>query len=379
MLCEEILPLIEELADGEIPPEEKERAGAHLVECEACRKHYEFLKALPGAVRRVPLPQPLGSYWELLPRKVMARIEKEKASKPTRAWLAPAQLRWLGVLAAGVIAAVLSYEVIQQTEMARPTRMRVDVKQTRPAQEQPREVSEGTMPEGRPGLEPAETGGGATRFEPSAPLVESRAGMESKAESPRGDADQPATKLETATGGKRRASSEPDPSAPVEEPAEPEKAVAVSKLQEAPPRAVPASAPSEPAAANVAVGEPAPAARTEIADKAQSVEGIASTKRQQTSRYGVTLGVVKPSETELEARCRDLRESLSRGAEDDALADTRYRLADCSITLYRMDPTEERRNQAIRDAGAFLEVEPEGERADRIRSDRDRLQKETRQ
>ena len=116
MQCDDFLPLIEKLADGECSTAEKENVRAHLEACGACREHLEFLKALPGAARRTTLPEPPGAYWEALPRKVMARIEEEQSPQKRSTWLpgwfAPAQLRWLAVVAAGLMALVLSYEVM---------------------------------------------------------------------------------------------------------------------------------------------------------------------------------------------------------------------------------------------------------------------------
>ena len=46
----------------------------------------------------------------------MARIEQEETAKISKGWLSrwftPAQLRWAGAMAAGVVAVVISLEVI---------------------------------------------------------------------------------------------------------------------------------------------------------------------------------------------------------------------------------------------------------------------------
>ena len=88
MHCEQMLPLIEKLADGEAAPSEKARAEAHMEACESCRAHFHFLEALPEAARKAPLPEPPEMYWEVLPRKVMARIEEEGSPKSSPGRLA---------------------------------------------------------------------------------------------------------------------------------------------------------------------------------------------------------------------------------------------------------------------------------------------------
>ena len=112
MRCEQMLPLIEKLADGEAAPSEKARAEAHMEACDSCRAHFRFLAALPEAARKAPLPQPPEMYWEVLPRKVMARIDKKHSPKSSPGRLAAwSGLRWLGAVAAAVIAVVVGLEV----------------------------------------------------------------------------------------------------------------------------------------------------------------------------------------------------------------------------------------------------------------------------
>ncbi|MEE9179352.1 MAG: zf-HC2 domain-containing protein, partial [Vicinamibacteria bacterium] len=116
MRCDDFLPLIEKLVDGEAAAAERQQAEAHLESCTSCQSHFRFLKALPEAARQASLPDPPDMYWEVLPRKIMSRIEKEGATR-RRGWfsqiLAPSRLRWAGALAAALVAAVVGLRVLQ--------------------------------------------------------------------------------------------------------------------------------------------------------------------------------------------------------------------------------------------------------------------------
>ena len=116
MRCDDFLPLIEKLVDGEAAAAERQQAEAHLESCTSCQSHFRFLKALPEAARQASLPDPPDMYWEVLPRKIMSRIEKEGATR-RRGWfsqmLAPSRLRWGGALAAALVASVLGLRVLQ--------------------------------------------------------------------------------------------------------------------------------------------------------------------------------------------------------------------------------------------------------------------------
>jgi hypothetical protein len=93
--CADLRTLVEKLADSEATAAEKRAAEAHLAQCPSCRSHVEFLVFLSGE-SRAALPEPPGSYWEHLPRKVLARIDAEDR-RPSGIWrilLAPSILRW---------------------------------------------------------------------------------------------------------------------------------------------------------------------------------------------------------------------------------------------------------------------------------------------
>lgn len=115
MRCHEALPLIEKLADREATAAEKRQAETHLEGCNDCQAHYRFLTALPRAARSSALPEPPGMYWEVLPGKVMERIERERQATANQSWVSwvfrPSRLRWVGAVAAAVVAVVVGLEV----------------------------------------------------------------------------------------------------------------------------------------------------------------------------------------------------------------------------------------------------------------------------
>ena len=119
MRCDDFLPLIEKLADGEATAAERQEAEAHLKSCSACESHLQFLQALPQAARRASLPDPPEMYWDVLPRKIMSRIEKEGGKERGgrrdwfSRWLAPSRLRWVGAMAAALVAAVVGLRVLE--------------------------------------------------------------------------------------------------------------------------------------------------------------------------------------------------------------------------------------------------------------------------
>jgi hypothetical protein len=113
--CREIEPLIEKLWDGEASADEKRAAETHLATCRDCRLHLEFLVST-GELARRPLPEPPESYWELVPRRVLARIEDQ----PARGWFssflfAPSTLRWGALGATLIVVAAVSLTVVRET------------------------------------------------------------------------------------------------------------------------------------------------------------------------------------------------------------------------------------------------------------------------
>jgi hypothetical protein len=397
MHCDDMLPLVEKLADGECTEPEKIRAEAHLAECTSCQEHLRFLQALPEAVRQAPLPEPPGAYWDVLPRKVMARI-REESSQEHRGWvseiLAPARLRWLGALAAGAVAIVLSYEVLTLQRERQPMTPIQSVEE--PILEEAVEsgISK-TVPDVVAG-EAEETtdqekllvGGALQTTRPSSIPVEQtlppvRARKSARKEPSSGVARAP-QEQETAEGITDVAG--PREPAPIalgvaagrgEAPAAETPAPVVVEGAEEPDEAVAPRA-TAPSPRKMGVSEDLSRLRSRAqvpereADKLEerSVMRTASQGGKQFSRVAVSekdRETTSVSEYELEAECAALRDSLDPSKKSDEQKEVRYRLARCSIRLYQLRQKEQDQRRAVEDASAYLEVQPQGERADEIR------------
>ena len=403
MQCDDFLPMIEKLADGECSAVEKQRVETHLEACDACREHYEFLKALPAAARKTTLPEPPGAYWEVLPRKIMSRIEREQSSQKSSgwfpAWLAPSQLRWLAVVAAGLVALVLSYEVM----MVGPAMS--------PAPEQP--ASDAFVAEDKDvpaAFEPVSK-------EPAVKRLEQE-GQEAR-EVQRQDADDLVPASSAKQKARRVTPSSPEKTSgksdeqvlrrdrPFESPASvleegeaegglaafaDEEAVVlkeeVGKKAATPPTEPPevvADAPKSPQAVSrdeskpSVEAEPSPGrGRAKLeANQARALDrmAVAATRSQKTNYRGTLGGAGELSEVETEAQCNHLRDSLERGLEGEELLNARFEVAECSMDLAKLSPTEERLRRAREDVTAFLAISPEGEKAEKLKRQLDALEK----
>lgn len=401
MRCDDFLPMIEKLVDGECSAVEEQRAEGHLETCDACRAHYEFLKALPEAARKTPLPEPPGAFWDALPSKVMRRIDQEQSSKKSLgwfpAWLAPSQLRWLAVVAAGLVVVVLSYEVMMVQESKAPVlelpassgkaiqddkdvpetfeavsketveqekreadevpRREIDKVDPTASSEDRRRVDEPPARKDVPSKADRQTPRKDPPVEPPASVPVPREG---EAESGiAAFADEEAVVLEEAMGKKAALS-----------PAEPSDVVA-----EAPQK--PQAVSGEESKALSAQPEPSPGrARAKLeANQPMAVDRMAVADRAQKASYRRTLGGARElSEVETEAHCNHLRQSLE-GLEGEELLNARFDLAECSLSLAKQSPTEERLNRAREDVNAFLEISPKGDKAEKLKSELALLEK----
>jgi hypothetical protein len=401
MHCDNILPLVEKLADGECTEPERARVEAHLAECESCQEHFRFVQALPEAARKVPLPEPPGAYWDVLPRKVMARIEKEQSTKG-RGWLsqilAVPRLRWLGAIAAGVIAVVLSYEVLTLEQERKPATVTEPAEEPVLEEKVPSEPSKtapdvvageavkradqdrpdvgGALRRKRPSPTPAE-GGGPTpaRLPEASPSGKARALQESRDEADVSASPEPISKAAGAAGrGRTIAEAEEAPVAVMAED--------VTKPEEA--RAPPVA---QPAAPKLKAAEPLSVEPTKAeleAREADQPQDYRVRKQASLERKGVSPVVFseKDRETtsvrgpELETKCGALRDSIDPSAEVGKREDIGYQLALCSIELYQLRQTEEDRSQGEKDASAYLDFFPEGEHADEIREFLEQISKQ---
>ncbi len=393
MQCDDFLPMVEKLADGECSTAEKEQVRAHLEACDACREHYEFLKALPDAARRTSLPEPPGAYWEALPRKVMVRIDQEQSTEKHSAWLpgwfAPAQLRWLAVVAAGLMALVLSYEVMlvqpaqsPEAEQASSTAVVSEDKDRPSAFEVSDEAAVKRLEQDGQGARELEL----QEADDLKPMSSARKKARPEMPSP---PEKTLAKTDEQTFGRARPVESP---ISVPEKGETEGSVAAFADEEASvlhevvgkegvlpptePSVVVADAPERPQAVSgeesklSAQAEPSPdRGRAKLeADQARALDRIAVVDRSQKASYRGALGAAQePTESQIEARSDQLRDSLEGGLEGDELLNARFELAECSIALANLRLTEERRNRAVQDSEAFLKISPEGEKAEKIK------------
>lgn len=103
MSCDEVLGAIEEVWDGEASPGVRERVAAHLLDCAGCRAQESALRTLEDHIARSAPAGPPVAYWDELPSRVLARIERDASPAPVPAsWRSGTALRY-GALAASVM------------------------------------------------------------------------------------------------------------------------------------------------------------------------------------------------------------------------------------------------------------------------------------
>jgi len=421
MRCDDFLPLIEKLVDGEASAAERRQAETHLESCTPCQSHFRFLKALPEAARQASLPDPPDMYWEVLPRKIMSRIEKEGA---TRRWgwfsqmLAPSRLRWGGALAAALVAAVIGLRVLQLPltyrdapapgkEVMEEESLALSADSLTPAR---RQASE----------EPVED---AAREEPKEPKQLVALDDENFEQAARKRvAGEPAPKAAPeiareefvadalSSAGKAGQEKQDDAGEAaarrviggrLEQDFYELKSTQPDETNRDKGRARSATAAET---ANVPQAEARgsqgqkPAAAVLPADREQAAQSVSRTLRAQpaleeapssaaqgyrdlVARYPLRdeppssaslSGVAKEkegavSDAELETECDDWRQFLARYPEDEREVDARYRLALCSIALFDGSSSEDNRRSALDDAASYLDVATDEERAEAIR------------
>ena len=426
MRCDDFLPLIEKLVDGEAAAAEREQAEAHLESCTSCQSHFRFLKALPEAARHASLPDPPDMYWEVLPRKIMSRIEKEGATR-RRGWfsqmLAPSRLRWGGALAAALVAAVVGLRVLQLPLAYRdaPAAGKEVIEERSPAlsadsltparrqaPEQPVEDAAREEPKELIALDDENFEQAARKrvaAEPAPPAVPEIAREEFVADAlssafkamPEKQDDASEAAAGRVIGGRLEQdfyelkSTQPDEknrdkerarSATAAETANVPQAEARGTQGQKPAAAVP-PADREQAAQSVSVSRSLraqPALEEAPSSAAQGYRDLVARypirdeppRSDDLSSLSGLSGVAKEkegafSDAEPETECDDWRQFLARYPGDEREADVRYRLALCSIALFDGSPSEDHRRLALDDAASYLDVATDEDRAEAIR------------
>ncbi len=405
MRCDDFLPLIEKLVDGEAAAAERQQAEAHLESCTSCQSHFRFLKALPEAARQASLPDPPDMYWEVLPRKIMSRIEKEGATR-RRGWfsqmLAPSRLRWGGALAAALVAAVLGLRVLElplayrdapgpgkevmeegspalsadsltparrqapkelvalDDDFEQAARKRVAGEPAPPATpEIAREefVADPLYLAGKAGQEKQDDAGEAAarrviggrlernvyELKSTQPDEKNRDKERARSAMPAETANVPQAEARESQGQKRAAAVPPADRDP-----------AVQSIS----RTLRAQPALEEAPSSAAQGYRDLVARYPLRDEPPSPASLSGVAKEKEGAF---------SDAELETECDDWRQFLARYPGDEREADARYRLALCSIALFDRSPSEDNRRPALDDAASYLDVATDEERAEAIR------------
>lgn len=402
MRCQDLLPLVEKLSDGEATPAERREAEAHLKACADCREHFRFVEALPRAARQSATAEPPEMYWESLPGKVMARIAENETREPvlrsrlSRVFSATG-LRWAGALAAALLAAVVGLRVLDTPFSSQPA----------PEVSLMREP-EGAIEAGRADEDSSESG--QDRAPGEGPQAAAPATPRDQQLLRAPDQEQPGPQTaEESVADRREASAEASEGALQK--AEPARGVAERELRDlgaaaAEPAPEPQPAPEEDTAfergrrlesedrfavanetRSTALREsseaPSPTVQADaVALRPQSAEddfraleqryplGATATGSESTASSPSNQSGAEDKAIECDAWRRFLQQ---HGAVEEETS-ARYRLALCSIALYDLRPSDVRRRQALEDGESYLALDSQSERADAIQEALDRIE-----
>ena len=373
MTCDQAIRLVEKLADGEAKPSERTEAESHLESCEDCRSHYQFVRALESASEKIHWPELTEAYWQHLPSKVLARLEREG---PARSFwqnlLSPPVLRFGAVAATLTVVVAVGFNVLRNDQLQREP----DAAQA-PARTGKRQVDEKvTGVSGQPAPAAGVSPQPALETEPLAAAPSFSVDTDSVAPEESG-------RVESARRStlRRAESLEPRPAPPLvlpkTPPAEPAQLVeteedeladlerpagsfAAQSFQDAPAAAPPrrredrmlrsfADSPGEPVELTVVSEE---ATNAELAP-------VALGRKQAPAR----------ALSSVTNRCGEWRDYLAEnGDEGSDSLEARYQVALCSLERYASEPSDDARATVERDVEAFLAMESDGERADEVRA-----------
>jgi hypothetical protein len=73
MTCRQVLSLLEDLADNELSPAQRDIVGRHLKQCQKCRAEYEATRQLKELMTNVKTAYPDADYWEETTDLILAR------------------------------------------------------------------------------------------------------------------------------------------------------------------------------------------------------------------------------------------------------------------------------------------------------------------
>jgi hypothetical protein len=313
--CAELRPLVEKLHDFEATAAEKLAAESHLDECPGCRGHLEFLKTVSEESRSMKVHEPPESYWDHLPGRILGRIDSEgrRPSGFLSLLLAPPVLRWAGLGATLVLVAAVGVSLLREEPGASGP----------PASVALRDSSSPAIEETPVPQEPDT---------PAAAPPEAQARSNEAAEAP-----PPMARDETA---------EIEPPPAPEEPAAPESFVVLSQSED------------EAQAAKTTESEPESEPKFERSSEVATLTA---------NRARAAAAPDRLARVAIE-NCEAIRREADSLGETREGVDAKYRLALCSLNGHEQVGTEQLQTQAVEDAEAFLELEPEGTRADEVRA-----------
>jgi hypothetical protein len=318
--------LIEKLVDGELDDVAQKEMEAHLATCEFCRSHHAFLAAVAESARDPALPEPPPSYWEHLPRKILARLDSEEMASPGGGFwqrlLEPDALKWEALVATLLVVVAVGATALRRNLLAPPSE--------RPSSAAPAETERRVAP--AEAVPPPEA-----PVEPEAPPSEPKAPSMARDEAFREDeaveGSALATETEEAVQSLGYAAGEPP----------------------GPVASAPAAMPAPSIAREQAEAEPG-RAKTNLQRPTAALRARAYSAQED-------LGITD---------CDLLRDRIA--GDPESSASVWYELARCSVRRYGEDPRPELRDLAIEDAEAFLRRESEGARAEEVRRALERLQ-----
>lgn len=401
MTCDRAIRLVEKLADAEAKPSERTEAEAHLESCEDCRSHYQFVRALESASEKIDWQEPPEAYWQHLPMKVLARLEREQPAKRRSFWqklLTPLVLRFGAVAATLSVVIAVGFSVIENDQPQlepdianRASRAQTPASTSRQVDEKAAGVSVQPAPVAGVSDDAApepETSADA----PPSPTVERASVVPEESGLTEPALRTPPARAESLDS--RPASLQTLPPVELaqlrevgladrERPADVttgaglEGVVADQSLKDAPVQAPPSGGrenrllrsfaevpgePGKPDELNVASEEATNAERTAV--DAFGGASVESGRKQARSR------AVAP----VSNRCAEWRDYLARNGDEgrDSL-EARYQVALCSLESYASEQSDEARAAAVREVEAFLAVESNSDRADDVRSRAERL------
>ncbi len=378
MTCDKAIRLVEKLADGETNPGERAEAEMHLETCKECNSHYQFVRALESASEKIELPEPPEAYWQRFPSKVLTRIEREgreEREEQSGFWqklFTPWMFRF------GAAAATLTLVIAVGVSVYRDDPRQLESESS--------EMSEAIDVAQAPAAAP-----GKTAFDEKAAGSEDTAQRdpeEARASAPPAVARPPASapardvplRSESNKLRNARPKSSPAPVAgdELDESRFVERAIGTAErddvsdesLQEAP-------EPERLGRGSARSREPSPSESTfpeelELADtvsedsaRQHSVAEPQQAVRASSLAAGEAGSAVLASAS---GSCAEWRRYLAEN--DDQASEAReahYQVALCSLRSYDAEPNDDTRDEATRDADAFLAIESDTERAEEIR------------